>query len=368
MSFDLVIWSGNPSAPTRQWGRLRAEDEAGLPPIPHEELTASLRATFGEDIRVLPFDGGCNVLGRGWEVDIGPGTHVMVSCNWGLVGEPAILGAIVRAAHAAGCSVYDPQNGAHWPTFSTPGADDLWQSAFFDEAFLFEDEDDDVGHVAEQPKRLKPDEVAPTATKVWLEVPMALARAAPGETRRRIRTYQDRFVGWELIVALTGPESEALSIAERRKVIKEERFTEDFDEPVGIVSFHVVGTFDPVAAIPRIDLCPFEVVAQSPEEILLASIFEELPVRWIVVVATRTLRAAPDAVRAGLRALHAAASEAGPAHYSNPLASREAPVGANVAWVEALLGLSPSEAPIEVDAATVPRPPAPEQSDDDDEQ
>ncbi len=367
MSYDLVIWPGSPGAATQRWKAIRDEERGPLPMLPHDELLTSLRAAFGSDLRVLEGNGFFEVAGRGWEADVGSGTHTTVSCNWALTSEDAMLAVIVRAAHAAGCSVYDPQDGAYWPAFATPVDDGLWDEPFFDEGWTYDDEDDNEGHPADVPVRLQPHEILPAARQVWLEVPASLARAAPGQERARIGAYLARFSGWEIFAVFTGPEAEAPTTAECRKLLGTRAVTPLLGEEVGVIAFHVLGAFDPLVTMAGIEPCPFELVAQSAEETLLGTILGELPIRLVAVVAKRALGRAPDVIRAGLRALHTAAAQSGPVHYSNPLAAPDAAVGANVGWVEALLGLTPRELPIEADPATVPRPPAPDDDDGDDE-
>ncbi|MDI3284264.1 hypothetical protein [Polyangium sp. 15x6] len=102
----------------------------------------------------------------------------------------------------------------------------------------------------------------------------------------------------------------------------------------------------------------------------MASIFGEPVVSLAVVVPTRIVRTAPELLRAALHALHGvilARANGAPVHFADPARSRNAPVGENLAWVEALLGLAPSEPIREIAASDVPAALMEDDEDDDED-
>lgn len=370
MSFDLILWTGAPTAPSRRWAALgAATTEDGAAPLPTEALVGAFRSGFG-DVHVRQDASGVEVVGRGWECAWRDGSWTTVSCRWVMAEDPAGVAAIVRAAHVAGCSVYDPQSGAHWPV-SSGGLtdDDPWGAAHFDEGIVFEDEADDLGHVPDRAVRLCPRGVWPPARQVWLDAPVDVARQDPALVRHRVRTYRERFPGWDVEVVFSGAGAADLGDDEGRSILRRLEVPFVVAPEVASVTFGVLGGFEPGRIVDRVAPCPFELVPTATEQLLLAGIFGEVPVRVWVVVPTRVLRAAPETVRAGLRSLHAAAAaDAGwPVHFVDAAAPPEGPVGANLGWVERLLGLAPSEPPVDVNRDDVPRPAddgAPDDEDD----
>jgi hypothetical protein len=374
MSFDLVVWVGSPKAPSQLWSELEDDhDASSITPAP-ERLVGAFRAVFGDDLRVLTGadPAAVEVLGRGWECYLA-NAWTTINCSWSLANEPTAIAALVRAAHAAGCSVYDPQSGAYWPvSIGLPKAEeDVWTAAVFDEGFAYENEDDE-GHVRALPMRLCPDDVRPIESKVWLYVHVVedgpLLRAL---VSARTKLYRERFPSWAITVEFGGPGAGELGRDTVTRWLKGAAASAALASRTSrlSVAFVVLGNFDVSDVHNRFDVWPFELVPITREEKLLASIFGEPVASLGVIVPTRIVAGAPEIVRAGLRALHdeiVRLTDGAPLYFADPSRGAVAPVGANIAWVEALVGLTPSEAIREIAAAEVPPVTIEDQDDDDD--
>ncbi|MEO8703614.1 MAG: hypothetical protein ABI867_26430 [Kofleriaceae bacterium] len=278
-----------------------------------------------------------------------------------MANDPNALARFVKAAHAGGCSVYDPQFGAYWPAavgLPEAGAD-AWASAFFDQGFVFDDEADE-GHVPETPMRLCPDDVRPVTQQVWIDVHVvAEGPLVRGLMSHRAQLYRARFPSWTITVRLGGSGAQTLRPSdcarwlERAKAKAE--VVEGSDAPS--IAFAVLGDFDARELAGRLEICPFELVPFSREDKLLASAFGEPVASVAVIVPKRVVASAPEVLRTALHALgDAIASLAGGAsvHFADP-AQADANVGANLAWVEAHVGLVPSEPIRAIAASDVPK-------------
>ena len=111
MSYDLILWRGRSSEPTRTWRDLsRGDTVEGLDPLDFASVLAAFRRHYGNDLRVFEDDG--TIQGRGWELAVhDEDTYSQVECAWSALDHAGALAQLRRAAHAAGCHVFDPQTG-----------------------------------------------------------------------------------------------------------------------------------------------------------------------------------------------------------------------------------------------------------------
>lgn len=352
MSFDLAVWVGSVAAASLRWAELE-DDEDGLEleALPRERLVEALMAELG-DVLVEPAGAGASgvgVSGKGWECWIDGGVTTIV-CDWSWTEEPTRITPLIRAAHRAGCSVYDPQHGAHWPAANgTPEPNsDAWSVAVFDEGFVFEDEDDE-GSVPEQAMRLCPDDAWPLNSEVWIDTwVVEPSTFLANFVSQRARLYRTRFPGWKIHAGFGGPGAADLKRPEVQGWLKRTKAKAGLngrESPTAIV-FVVLGNFRADILVGELTPCPFELVPVSPEYKLMAVVLSELVASLIVSVPTRIVAQAPDTIRAGLRALLDAIVRlrgGSPLHLMDLTRPNAATVGTNLGWLEVLVGLAPSE-------------------------
>jgi len=356
VSFDLWLWNGSAAGASRVFDSMRIRDAAGpeRPPLPSDELVASLRSVFANDILLVPFDTGVEILGRGWEVSL-EGAAASIACSWSLSGAPTVIASFVEAANACGCSVFDPQEGAHWPAFSVLGrTEDPWACAFFDE-FHVAEADDDADDDAElvrgaMPMRLCPDAFDRAGGTVTIAMELhdtvepALLRPF---VSTRASTYRQRFGDAALTVRFTGQAVDQLDRTEVEGWLKRADATPASSiEPATSIAFAVAANLDASEIVARIDPCPFELLVVPKETRTLQEIFDEVSLAMFVVVPRRIVARAPSTLRSALAALHlevtalAERMDAGEVRYFD-LSGRTASAGLNLGWLETLVGLNP---------------------------
>lgn len=348
MSFDLVLWSGSTAAPTRLWNEcITGSTVEGMGALPRERLIAAFEKH--DDVRVR----GAVVEGRGWECEIA-GTYATIRCAWELADEPASMLRIVRAAHAAGCSVYDAQYGGYWPASAGVVPEPEGWAAVFDEGWVFEDEDDEVGGPAGEPVRLCPEYVFPTRREVGLYIHVTEraeghnAGALTTLVGTRAKLHRARFPNATIAVEFGGPAAHA--VLEHDNVAlwlkgsdASPRLSSRAKRPS--VAFSVLGDFEAGDLVERLDVCPFELVPLSAEQRWLAQTFGEPVAALHVVVPAHVAVVAPDSLRVAVQLLRDASTDlnGAPVQFADP-SKVAAPISANVAWVEALVGLDATSA------------------------
>lgn len=134
MSWNLAIWRGVATDSVRVWDAIcDGHPVAGRQVVPRDGLRAALAEAFAGDLRIEGGPGHTDIAGRGWELSLGDDSEVVeVSCSWSCAWNTELMRAMLRAAHATGCSVFDPQLLAFWPEGPTADDDDPWSAVVFD--------------------------------------------------------------------------------------------------------------------------------------------------------------------------------------------------------------------------------------------